>query len=381
MLCSPAKARHLLEGGKAKVVKLNPFVIQLNFECGNKVQKVSLGVDSGYSTTGFSAITDRKEIIAGDLNFDRSTSKRLTERKTYRRNRRNRLRYRKPRFDNRRKPENWLPPSIQRKFDAHVTIVNTLKELLPTSKITVEIGNFDIQKLENPEISGKEYQQGSMLGYNNLKSYLMAREKSKCQFCGNKFTKNNGSHMHHVIPRSQGGTDRPINVALLHKKCHEKLHKEKLFHKLKKAKQYKAETFMSIVGDRFKDVLGCEVTYGYETKTKRNLLGLEKSHVNDAFVIAGGTNEERCSSYKIEQKRRNNRTLQTNRKGFAPSIRRQRHSVQNRDFVWVNKKKHLCGGVACRGSQVYYFDGLEKKLISVKKVERLYSTGGFVWLS
>jgi 5-methylcytosine-specific restriction endonuclease McrA len=381
MLCSPAKARHLLEGGKAKVVKLNPFVIQLNFECGNKVQKVSLGVDSGYSTTGFSAITDRKEIIAGDLNFDRSTSKRLTERKTYRRNRRNRLRYRKPRFDNRRKPENWLPPSIQRKFDAHVTIVNTLKELLPTSKITVEIGNFDIQKLENPEISGKEYQQGSMLGYNNLKSYLMAREKGKCQLCSKGFTKDNGSHMHHIIPRSQGGTDRSTNVALLHKKCHEKLHKEKLFHKLKKAKQYKAETFMSIVGERFKDVLGCEVTYGYETKTKRDLLGLEKSHVNDAFVIAGGTNQERCGSEIIEQKRRNNRILQTNRKGFAPSIRRRRHPIQNRDFVWISRKKHLCGGVACRGSRVYYFDGLEKKLISSKKVERLYSTSGLVWSS
>jgi hypothetical protein len=138
---------------------------------------------------------------------------------------------------------------------------------------------------------------------------------------------------------------------------------------------------MSIVGGKFKDVLDCEITYGYETKTKRNLLCLEKSHVNDAFVIAGGTGQERCRPEIIEQKRRNNRTLQTNRKGFAPSIRRQRHPIQNKDFVWIGKKKYLCGGVACKGSQVYYFDDLEKKLISAKKVERLYSTSGLVWLN
>jgi len=102
MPCSSAKARHLLKGGKAKVVKLNPFAIRLTFECRNKIQKMSLGIDAGYSTVGFSAITDRKEIIAGDFNLDKSSSKRLTERRMYRRNRRNRLRYRKPRFDNRR---------------------------------------------------------------------------------------------------------------------------------------------------------------------------------------------------------------------------------------------------------------------------------------
>jgi hypothetical protein len=222
MPCTLAKARHLLQGGKAKVIKLNPFTIRLTFECENVVQELSLGVDAGYSTVGYSAITDKKEVIAIDLNLDRSTSKRLTERKMYRRNRRNRLRYRKPRFDNRKKLESWLPPSTQRKFDAHVTIVENLKKLLPIKKVTVEIGEFDIQEIENPGISGKEYQQGDLFGYNNLKSYLMAREKGRCQFCGKGFTKENGSHMHHIIPKSKGGADRPINMALLHKKCHKK---------------------------------------------------------------------------------------------------------------------------------------------------------------
>jgi hypothetical protein len=381
MPCTYAKARHLLEGGKAKVVKLNPFVIRLKFECENKVQKMRLGVDAGYKTVGFSAIIDKREVFAGDFNLDQNTSKRLIEKKMYRRKKRGRLRYREPRFDNRKISAGWLPPSTQRKFDAHVTLVNTLKKLLPIEKIITEIGNFDIQKLMNPEVSGKGYQQGDLFGYNNLKAFLMEREHGKCQLCGKGFIKGNGSHTHthHVILRSQGGTDRPNNMALLHKKCHDKLHEERLFDNLKRARQYKAETFMSIVGGMFQGILGCEIIYGYETKTKRDMLGLEKSHVNDAFVIAGGTTQERCTSGVIEQKRRNNRTLQTNRKGFIPSIRKKRYPIQSRDFIWIGRKKYLCGGTACRGYQVYYFDGLEKKLIPVKKVNRIYSTGGLVW--
>jgi hypothetical protein len=138
---------------------------------------------------------------------------------------------------------------------------------------------------------------------------------------------------------------------------------------------------MSIVGGMFKKFLDCDVTYGYKTCAKRKELGLEKSHVNDAFVIAGGSTQSRCLSGKIEQKRINNRTLQTNRKGFIPSIRRSRHRIQNRDFIWIGDKKYLSGGVACRGSQVYYFDGDVKKLISSKRVEKVYSTDSLVWLN
>ena len=380
MPCGLVKARHLIRGGKAKVVKLNPLVIKLEFECENQVQDVSLGIDSGYKTIGFSAIAETREISAGEVTLDNGTPKRLTERKMYRRNRRNRLRYRKPRFNNRKKPSGWLPPSIQRKFDTHINLINKIKSLIPIKKVTVEIGEFDIQKVMNPDISGKDYQQGNLFGYNNMRAFLMSREKGKCQFCGKKFTRDDPSHMHHINQRRFGGTDRPDDLALLHKSCHDKIHRDKLFHKLKKAKEYKAETFMSIIGTKFKGS-GCDITYGYETKTKRNLLGLEKSHINDAFVIAGGVNQERCKPYEVEQKRINNRTLQTNRKGFRPSIRRQRHVIQNRDFIWINDKRYLCGGVACRGYQVYYFDGFEKKLISSKRIEKIYHTGSLFWLN
>jgi len=380
MPCTPVKARHLLEKRRAHVVKLNPFIIRLNFKCESIVQEISFGMDAGYKNIGYSAITDTKEILSGEIALDNKTKSRMNERKMYRRNRRYRLRYRKPRFDNRVKPEGWLPPSIKRKFDTHINFIKGLKKMLPIKKVTVEIGNFDIQKIENPDISGVQYQQGDLYGYYNLKLYLLEREKGKCQLCGKKFTKENKPHMHHIKQRSEGGTSRAEGIALIHKSCHEDLHKKKLFHKLKPAKAYKAETFMSIVGGMFKKFLDCDVTYGYETCAKRKELGLEKSHVNDAFVIAGGTIQTRCLPSMIEQKRINNRTLQTNRKGFSSSIRKQRHKIQNRDFIWISGKKYLSGGVASRGTQVYYFDGSEKKLIPSKKIEKIYNTDNLIWL-
>jgi hypothetical protein len=186
MPCTPTKARHLLEKEKAKVVSLNPFTIKLTFKCENKVQEVSLGIDSGYKHIGFSVITKTKEIVSGEVFLDDKTSKRLTERRVYRKRRRSRLRYRKQRSSNRNTPEGWLPPSVQRRFDTHINVIKRLKKLTPIRKITIETGAFDIQKLMDPEISGKEYQQGNLYGYNNLKAFLFSREHGKCQFCCKK---------------------------------------------------------------------------------------------------------------------------------------------------------------------------------------------------
>jgi hypothetical protein len=381
MPCTPAKARHLLEGGKSKVVNLNPFTIKLTFECENRVQEVSLGIDSGYKHIGFSAITKTKEVVSGEVSLDNKTSEKLTKRKMYRKHRRYRLRYKEPRFSNRKTPKGWLSPSIQRRFDTHINVIKRLKELIPVKSMIVEIGEFDIQKLMNPEISGKEYQQGDLYGYNNLKAFLFHREHGRCQLCGKKIVKGEKAHLHHIKHRSETGTNRPSNMALLHEDCHDKLHKKGLYKKLRASKQYKAETFMSIVADKFKEILNCDVTYGYKTATKRSVLGVEKSHVNDAFVISGGTSQKRCLPYKIWQKRINNRVLQTNRKGFAPSIRKKRHKLQNRDFIWIGARKCLCGGVTSRGAQIYYSDGIENKIVYYKKVIKLYSTGSMTWIN
>ena len=137
---------------------------------------------------------------------------------------------------------------------------------------------------------------------------------------------------------------------------------------------------MSIIGSKLKNIFGFEFTYGYITSVNRNKQGLEKSHYNDAFIISGGNIQERINPIEIDQNIRNNRTLQTNRKGFIPSIRRKRYNIQNRDFVWIKGKMCLCGGIASKGYSIYVFDKKKiKSVVSSKTIEKVYHTGNLVW--
>jgi len=375
MPCSTRKARLLLKNKKAVVIKRFPFVIKLVYGSSGYKQKVGLGVDSGYGNIGFSVISDTKELISGTVKLDGKTSERLKERAMYRRGRRNKLWYRKPRFLNRTRKAGWLPPSIQRRYDTHLNIINRLKKILPIVDISIEVANFDIQKIMNPEIQGVDYQQGSLYDYQNMRSYLMSREKGRCQLCGKDF-KGKPSHVHHCKQRSAGGSNRAENLAILHKTCHIKLHKQGL--KLSKTKSYKPNTFMSIIHKRFEqDIDNLKINYGYDTFIKRNELGLEKSHSTDAFIIADGTVQERSRSWNIEQKHRHNRAIQLNRKGFKPSIRTTIYKIQSKDLVWSSGKVFSVLGVQNKGQYVKVVDS--KKVIPVKTLDSIYNFGSLAW--
>jgi RRXRR protein/HNH endonuclease len=377
MPCLPCKAKKLLKAQKAKVVQLYPFTIQLKFEVENEVQEITLGIDPGFHNIGFSCVTTQSELASGTIYLDGKTSERLSEKARYRRGRRNKLWYRKSRFKNRKRVVGWLPPSIQRRYKTHLKIICQMKALMPISKIIIEVAQFDIQKIQNNMIEGIEYQQGDLYGYQNMRSYLMAREKGCCQWCKKPFEKGNPSHIHHIVERANGGTDRAKNLAILHKKCHEQFHKKGL--KLSPNRTYKASIYMSIIRNKFRnDVQDLMVTYGYKTFTDRINLGLEKTHYNDAFVIAEGTTQKRAMPSVIQQKRRNNRVLQLNRKGFAPSIRKQRYPIQPKDLVWVEGKKEIAKGVHNHGTRVII--ERTKKSIALKKVEKTYHWGSFCHL-
>jgi hypothetical protein len=372
MPCSARKARILLKKGEAIVVKINPFfVIQLKKSTGEQTQSCYMGIDSGSKNVGFSVVTEKREIVAGELALDQKTMERLTKRRMCHKNRRSRLWYRKPRFSNRTKFKGWLPPSFQRKFNSHIILINKLKNILPIDDkaVTIEIGSFDIQKIENPDITGIQYQHGSMFEYHNMRNFLMAREHGKCQLCGKEFSKGNSSHIHHIISRNQGGTDREKNLALLHKKCHNKLHKNKLFDILEKNKDYKDSSFMNLTKYKFRGVFpDCKLTYGNETSVNRDILRLEKTHYNDAFIIAGGTNQIKVAPILLGQKHRNNRALQINRKNFGISVRRQRYAIQPHDIIFVNSKKYVAKGCHDRGQAVICMNGLRVNIKKIKKV-------------
>lgn len=377
MPCSYAKSKRMVKSGKATVIKRFPFTIQLNFYVDNFVQKVTLGIDSGFGNIGFSAVSEKKELISGTVKLDDRTSDRLAERRMYRRNRRNRKWYRKPKFLNRTGKEGWLPPSVQRRYDTHLNLINRLKRILPISETIIEVANFDIQKIMNPEISGTDYQQGSLYEYQNMRSYLMAREHGKCQLCGQDF-KGQPSHIHHCKQRNESGSNRPENLAILHKDCHIKLHKKGL--KLSKPKSYKPNTFMSIIHKRFwQNIDDLQITYGYKTFIKRNELGLEKSHNTDAFIIASGTIQKRTKDTEIKQVHRNNRVLQLNRKGFKPSIKREKSKVNPEDLFWINGKQYVCKGMFNQGRYITYGSTKKKEYFKFSQVERIYRQGSFVW--
>lgn len=372
MPCSPAKARKLLKAQRAGVVTCYPFTIRLHFVCENKVQDVKMGIDSGYENIGYSCISASKELASGTVVMDGKTSERLTERRMYRRGRRNKLWYRKPRFLNRKKKEGWLPPSTQRRYDTHLKIITQLKKLLPITSVTIEVASFDIAKIENPDISGTDYQQGDMYGYQNMRSYLMAREKGCCQLCRKPFSKGVPSHIHHCLERSKSGSNRAKNLAILHKKCHVKLHKKGL--KLPVPKSYKPNSYMAIIRMKFwEDVPDLKVTYGYITFVNRIALAMEKTHYNDAFVVAGGSDQQRINPVVITQKHKNNRVLQVNRNGFAPSIRRQRYDIQPKDFVWIDGERKVATFIHSYGTRVM----VEKKSISIKKIDKSFHFGTF----
>lgn len=381
MPTKPSRARKMLENGKAKVIKRFPFTIQLTVECKNQTQEINLGVDTGFGNIGFSATTKTDELICGTLVLDGKTKERLDEKRMYRRSKRARHHwYRKPRFLNRKRKEGWLPPSIQRRYDTHLNLIERIKKILPISNIILEIAKFDIQKLENPEIKGTEYHQGNLYDYQNMRSYLMSREKGKCQFCGKDF-KGQSSHIHHIKPRSKGGNNRPNNLALLHEKCHEKLHEKHLEKKLKSnSKDYKQSTFMSIIHKKFlNDIPTLSVTYGNVTFVNRNKLGLEKTHYNDAFVIARGTNQSRVKPFEIIQKHRNNRVLQLNRNGFKPSIKKEKSKVNPLDIFWIGKKSFVCKGMSGIGRYICYGSVKKREYFKFSDVTKIFKFGSFAW--
>jgi len=364
MPTTPRKARLLLKDGKAVVVRRTPFTIKLNFKTTSFVQDVKLGVDSGTKNIGISAVSEKNELIASTVILDTKMKERLASRLMYRRQKRNKLWYREPRFNNRSKPEGWLPPSIERRYQTHLKTIDFIKTILPVANVTIELGNFDTQKIKNVNIEAEEYQQGDMYGYQNMKAFLMVREKGLCQLCG-KTVKGKKVSLHHIESRKTG-SNRASNTALLHKSCHKKLHKQGLEKTLKKNKQFREHAFMNIMQSRIRKETDYSRTFGYITFVDRNKISLPKSHINDAFVIAGGRFQNRVQQFEVIQKRKNNRSIQKNRKGFAPSIRKQRYDLQPMDLVKINGVVHTVKGIQNYGKYVK-LDAM--KPVAVKKLD------------
>ena len=307
MPCSPAKARHLLDEGKAKVKKRTPFTIQLVYGSSGYTQEVILGVDAGSKTIGMSASTQKEELFAANVNPRNDVVDLLSTRREFRHARRNRkTRYRKPRFENRvrSKHKGWLAPSVEVKIQEHITCIKRVCSILPVSKVVVETAEFDLQLLKaieegKPAPEGEDYQKGEMYGHYNVRQYVLWRDGYTCQCCGAHATKKKEVrlHVHHLESRKTGG-NAPGNQITLCESCHKKFHKGLISDstlKKRKRKSARDATFMGIMRKTLIERLRMELpipvveTRGYITKaTREKLLILPKSHTNDALAIAQG---------------------------------------------------------------------------------------------
>ncbi len=309
------KVRRLLKDKKAVVVNLCPFTIKLTYETTNYKQEIVLGVDTGTKHVGISATTKSKELYSSEVILRNDIVDLLATRRELRRTRRSRLRYRKSRFDNRvkSKREGWVAPSVKYKIDAHIRVINNVCSILPISRIIIEVAQFDTQKINNPEISGKEYQEGNQLGFWNVREYVLARDGHKCCHCKGK-SKDKILNVHHIESRKIGG-DSPSNLVTLCETCHKEYHKGNIDLKIKRGKSLRDAAIMGIMKWRLYETLkskfsNISMTFGYITKYNRIRNNIEKSHISDAFVISNNFNAKRLGFlYKIKLVRRHNRQI------------------------------------------------------------------------
>ena len=294
--------RRLLNCGKAELVKRTPFTIRLLYEVENKTQSITLGVDAGSKMIGLSASTNKKEVFSGEYELRTDIVKKLATRSELRRTRRFRLRYRKPKFNNRvsTKKKGWVAPSIEHKINSHLKIIEDLHKILPITKIIAEVASFDTQKLKNPDISGTDYQQGEQLGFWNVREYVLFRDNHTCQHCKGK-SKDPILNVHHLESRKMGGNS-PSNLLTLCETCHNDYHKGKFDLKIKRAPSFRDAAFMGIMRWAFYNKLketypNVELTYGYITKNTRIANNLPKQHRVDAYCIAGNLGAERLGEY------------------------------------------------------------------------------------
>ena len=194
------KVRRLLRSGQAKVVNSCPFVIKLLFQAGESLQPITLGVDAGSKHIGLSATTETEELYAGDVELRNDIVDKLSTRREIRRSRRYRKkRYRKARFSNRTasKKEGWLAPSVRQKVNTHLQVIANIHKLLPIIKVIIETASFDIQKINDPDIEGTDYQSGNQLGFWNVREYVLFRDNHTCQCCKGK-SKDPILNVHHI---------------------------------------------------------------------------------------------------------------------------------------------------------------------------------------
>lgn len=315
MPCSEKRARKLLDSGRARVNRLIPFSIRIVDReiAGCELQPVKIKIDPGSKHTGIAVVREAKsiDVVTGEAGIEahvlnlfelmhrgRQISEALTARRQMRRRKRECLRYRAPRFLNRgNKAKGWLAPSLQHRVDTTVAWVNRFQQLVPVAGVAQELVRFDMQAMENPEISGVEYQQGTLAGY-EVREYLLEKWGRKCVYCDASSVPLNLDHIH---AKANGGGSRVSNLTLACVPCNQRKSsrdvrefvkdKARLAWVLEQSKRPLKDaaavntTRWTLFNALKATGLPVEVGTGGRTKWNRSRFGIHKTHALDAVCV------------------------------------------------------------------------------------------------
>lgn len=297
MPCSNTIARLLLKQGKAKVKKCDPFTIKLLYKTTSYTQNLTLGVDTGSGTFGAAVSKDNGDIVyLSEVVVRNNITDKMKQRARYRRNRRNRkTRYRKSRWLNRKNSirKDRFSPTMCSKYNSHIKEIEYIKTILPITTLVLETSQFDPHLMKNPKLSNPKvkhwgYQKGTNYGFENTKAMVFNRDNYTCQYCKGKH-KDSRLEAHHIIFRSNRGSDEADNLITLCHTCHKKLHDGKInpnfVGKTKGTLKY-ATQMNSIRNQLLRAYPEAIETFGYVTKANRLSIGVSKKHYYDACVIS-----------------------------------------------------------------------------------------------
>ena len=362
------KVRRMLKNSLAHVVRRIPFTIQLDYDTTEITQPITLGIDAGSKHIGVSATTTEKELYAANVELRNDIVDKLSTRREQRRTRRNRLRYRKARFNNRVSSKNkgWLSPSLENKIHTHLAVVRNAYEILPISKIVVETASFDIRKINHPDIQGEEYQKGEQLGFWNIREYVLWRDGHVCQHCHGK-SKDSVLNVHHLESRKTGGNS-PSNLITLCETCHKSYHRGEFELKIKRGKPLRDAAFMGIMRWAFykrlkKEYPNVSMTFGYITKSTRITNNLPKEHYVDARCISGHP-QAKPIGYYFYQKKVRCQNRQIHKANFLKGGRKRLNQAQ-----FLVRGFRLFDLVSYEGSAYYVFGRRTSGYFDIRKLD------------
>ena len=438
MPTSEYRVRRLLKKGRAVIFQYRPFTIQIVDREDGVTQPVEYKCDTGYQHIGISICSEKREFVNEQRDMLPDEVERHAKCRKYRRTRRNRKRYRKARFSNRRGKicEDGFAPSIRNRRDVHIQLFQMYQKVLPITSAVFEMGQFDTQVLKaveegKPLPQGTDYQYGEQYGYATLREAVFNRDNYACIVCKKSAFKDAVIlRIHHLGFRTGDRTNRMGNLATVCTGCHtSKNHQKggKLYDLKPKLKTFKGATFMTMVRwnlyRKLKDTMNgidFHITYGAMTKLRRKDLNMKKSHSNDAYCMGEFHPKHRVDFKHYKKCRRNNRVLskfydakyvdlrdgsikkgsqlscgRTNRsiprnselneriyRGQKVSkgktvVRQQHYQYRPGDFVWYQGNKHSIKGTLSNGTRLRLSNN---KDVNIKNIRLCKHIGGWQFI-